>query len=121
MAEPWSDVVASKAARPEREAWSARFAFICAAVGSAVGLGNIWRFTNLVSIYGGGAFFVPYSLAILLVGIPLLTLEFALGQVFRSGDVVAFGSMHRRLRGVGVGSVINGFMVTCYYLSLIHI
>jgi SNF family Na+-dependent transporter len=49
--------------------------FIVSAVGSAVGFGNVWRFPSLVYEYGGGAFFIPYVLALLTIGIPLLVLE----------------------------------------------
>jgi SNF family Na+-dependent transporter len=58
-------------------------AFYFAAVGSAVGFGNVWRFPSLVYEYGGGAFFIPYALALFLIGIPLMVLEISLGQVRR--------------------------------------
>lgn len=103
----------------ERPGWSARAAFYCAAVGSAVGLGNIWRFPNLCFTYGGGAFLLPFILGLVFVGIPILTLEFGLGQVFRSGDVKSFSSINRRLGGVGVGSILCGFLVTTYYVIIL--
>jgi SNF family Na+-dependent transporter len=103
----------------DRQKWSARIAFISAAIGSAVGLGNVWRFPQLSWKYGGGAFFIPFSLSMVFIGLPLLVLEFGLGQVFRSGDVVCFNAMHPRLRGVGLGSVWGGFMIVCYYVLLI--
>lgn len=99
----------------ERERWDSRFAFILAACGSAIGLGNLWRFPALAFEYGGGAFFLPYLLALFMIGIPLSVLELALGQVVQSGDIACFGSMHRRLRGVGFASVFGAFMVVCYY------
>ena len=52
--------------------WTSRTAFYFAAVGSAVGFGNVWRFPVLVYEYGGGAFFIPYVLALIFVGIPIL-------------------------------------------------
>ena len=55
------------------------------AVESAVGFGNVWRFPSLVYEYGGGAFFIPYVLALFLVGIPILVLEIALGQFYEQG------------------------------------
>lgn len=58
-------------------------------------------------------------MALLFVGIPLLILEFALGQTYQSGDVVAFGSIHRRLRGIGFSSVWEAFMVVVYYNVII--
>ena len=69
----------------ERERWSSRTAFYFAAVGSAVGFGNVWRFPSLVYKYGGGAFFIPYVLALFLIGIPILVLEIALGQYYETG------------------------------------
>ncbi len=64
----------------EREQWKSQFGFLLAAVGSAIGLGNIWRFSYMAYSYGGGAFLVPYVVALLTAGIPLLILEFGLGH-----------------------------------------
>lgn len=72
----------------ERERWSSRVAFYFAAVGSAVGFGNVWRFPSLVYEYGGGAFFIPYALALFLIGIPILVLEIALGQYYETGGAL---------------------------------
>mmetsp|Transcript_4829 Transcript_4829/g.6585 ORF Transcript_4829/g.6585 Transcript_4829/m.6585 type:complete len:653 (-) Transcript_4829:296-2254(-) len=102
-----------------RERWSSRLAFYFAAVGSAVGFGNVWRFPSLCREYGGGAFFVPYLMALFLIGIPVLTLEISLGQYYQTGDVGAFGSIHKRLRGVGVISVACGYMLVTYYSMLL--
>ena len=60
-------------------------AFYFAAVGAAVGCGNVWRFPSLVYEYGGGAFFVPYLSALAFVGLPVLLLELALGQYYETG------------------------------------
>ncbi|MCD4666431.1 hypothetical protein K8R47_01325 [archaeon] len=73
-----------------RARWSSRTIFLFAAVGSAVGLGNIWRFPYLAYEYGGGAFLIPYFIALIVVGIPMLMLEFALGQKLQKGAVDAF-------------------------------
>jgi len=94
-------------------------AFYFAAIGSAVGFGNVWRFPSLVYEYGGGAFFIPYVLALLLIGIPLLVLEFALGQYYETGDVNVFGGIHKRLRGVGLSSIACGYMLVTYYSMLL--
>jgi SNF family Na+-dependent transporter len=100
---------------PERERWSSRAAFYFAAVGSAVGFGNVWRFPALVYEYGGGAFFVPYLLALSFVGWPILVLEISLGQYYETGDVEVFGGINRRLRGVGLSSIACGYMIVTYY------
>jgi SNF family Na+-dependent transporter len=84
---PKSDLITD--ADPEskpREKWSSRMAFYFAAVGSAVGFGNVWRFPSLSYRYGGGAFFIPYLLALFLIGIPVLFLEIALGQFYQTGE-----------------------------------
>jgi len=102
-----------------RDQWGSRASFIFASVGAAVGFGNVWRFPSLAYEYGGGAFFIPYLLALFVIGIPLLILELALGQYYRTGDMGAFGGMHARLRGVGVASVGCSFAVVLYYIPLI--
>lgn len=102
-----------------RERWFGRTSFLMAAIGSAVGLGNVWRFPYLAYQGGGGAFFIPYLLSIIFIGWPLLILELALGQVFQTGDVNVFGKMHRRLRGIGISSMWTGFMICCYYVVII--
>jgi solute carrier family 6 GABA transporter-like protein 1 len=70
-------------------------------------------------VYGGGAFFVPYFMALLLIGIPLTILEIGFGQFFQTGDIGVFGGFHPRLRGVGLSSVACGFMLVTYYSVLI--
>jgi len=103
----------------DRDRFGSRIAFYFAAVGSAVGFGNVWRFPALAYDYGGGAFFIPYILALLFVGIPILFLEISLGQYYQRGDVGAFFAIHRRLGGIGVASVACGYMLLIYYSMLI--
>ena len=66
-----------------REEFAGRWAFILAAIGSAVGLGNIWRFPYIAYENGGGAFIIPYLVALLTAGIPLLFFDYAIGHRFR--------------------------------------
>mmetsp|Transcript_14648 Transcript_14648/g.29751 ORF Transcript_14648/g.29751 Transcript_14648/m.29751 type:complete len:649 (-) Transcript_14648:136-2082(-) len=103
----------------DRERWSSTYAFYFAAVGAAVGFGNVWRFPALAADYGGGAFFIPYLMALFLIGIPLLMLEIGLGQYYQTGDVGVFGSFHRRWKGVGLCSVACAFILVTYYSVLI--
>ena len=105
--------------RSDDEIWSSRAAFYFAAVGAAVGFGNVWRFPALSVQYGGGAFFIPYFLAFFLIGVPILVLEIGFGQFWQTGDVGVFGSFNRRLMGVGVASVACGWMLVSYYSVLI--
>jgi len=102
-----------------REQWENRPAFILAAVGAAVGFGNVWRFPSLVYKYGGGAFFVPYLLAMVIVGIPLLIHEIAMGQHLQKSDVGVQHHLNKHTKGVGVGSVLAGFLVVTYYVPMI--
>jgi neurotransmitter:Na+ symporter, NSS family len=98
-----------------RDRWPSKTLFIFAAVGSAIGLGNIWRFPYLVGKYGGGAFLFPYLIALFVVGFPLLIMEFALGQKMQQGAVGSMKKLDRRLSGIGLGSVLSSFGVSAYY------
>ena len=102
-----------------RETWSSRTAFLLVAVGAAVGFGNVFRFPSLVHHYGGSVFFIPYILALIFVGIPLLIQEIAMGQHYRVGDVGVSNAIHKSLRGIGIASITCGFIVAVYYVSLI--
>ena len=102
-----------------RERWSSRLAFYLAATGSAIGFGNIWRFPALAKDYGGGAFFIPYFIALFVVGIPVLILEISLGQFHQTGNVGVFGRFHTRARGVGMSAVACAFMLSVYYSMLL--
>ena len=99
----------------ERAKWQSRTIFLFAAIGSAVGLGNVWRFPYLAYKFGGGAFLIPYLIALLTVGIPLLLVEFSLGQFFQKGAVGAFRKIHPKAAGIGSASLMAGFIVVIYY------
>jgi len=101
------------------ETWKNRAAYWMAAVGSAVGLGNVWRFPQRVYTNGGGAFLIAYFIVLFLVGMPMLTQEMALGQKFQGGDVEAYGRINWRLRGIGLASVIGVFVIVTYYSVVI--
>ncbi|XP_041456144.1 sodium- and chloride-dependent GABA transporter ine-like isoform X1 [Lytechinus variegatus] len=98
-----------------REKWGNKAQFILACVGYAVGLGNVWRFPYLCYKSGGGAFLIPYFLTLFLTGIPLLLLEFGLGQYIRHGPVVAFKKITPLFKGTGVATVMITFLLTTYY------
>jgi len=98
-----------------RERWPTRLTFLFAAVTSAIGLGNVWRFPYLTYKYGGGAFLLPYLIALVVAGIPLLILEFALGQKLQKGAVDAFASIKKRFSGIGWLALFVGFIVISYY------
>lgn len=94
--------------------------FILAVVGSAVGLGNIWRFPYVAYDNGGGAFLIPYLIALLTAGIPLLILETGVGYKTRAGAPLAF----KRLLGprydiLGWIAVFMAFMIVTYYAIIV--
>ncbi|MFP3939061.1 MAG: sodium-dependent transporter [Thermoanaerobaculia bacterium] len=100
----------------ERDSWATRLGFILAAVGSAVGLGNMWRFPYVVSEGGGAALVVLYLAIVALVGLPLMTAEFAIGRLSQESPLVAV----RRLGGprwapLGWLFVACGFGILSYY------
>ena len=86
-------------AKPKRETFSGQKAFIFAAIGSAVGLGNIWRFPYVTYDNGGGAFIIPYLVALLTAGIPLLFLDYAIGHKYRGSAPLSFRRMSSKLAG----------------------
>lgn len=104
---------------PQRESWSSRSVFILAAIGSAVGLGNIWRFPYVAYSNGGGAFMIPYLVALLTAGIPLLFLYYSLGHRFRASPPLAFRRLHRRAEFIGWWQVGVCFVIAVYYAVVI--
>lgn len=95
--------------------WPNRYAFVMAAVGSAVGLGNLWRFPYIAYSNGGGVFLIPWLIALLTAGIPLMRLEFALGTHFRAGAPKAFAALNPKYAWVGWGVLLVGFVIVSYY------
>jgi NSS family neurotransmitter:Na+ symporter len=103
-----------------QEQWSSRATFILAAVGSAVGLGNLWRFPYVVYDSGGAVFLIPWLIALVTAGFPLLILEMAVGCWGRdlanvSGAPSSFGRFHSGWSWIGWGALANGFVIVCYY------
>ncbi|WP_083860916.1 sodium-dependent transporter [Natrialba asiatica] len=100
----------------QRESWATRTGFILAAVGSAVGLGNIWRFPYQVGEYGGAAFLVVYLLLVALVGFPVMMVEFTIGRHTERNPV---GALKRVGRGawtkIGWVFIAAGFVILSYY------
>ena len=98
-----------------RENWGSRTGFVLAAVGSAVGLGNLWGFPYKVYDHGGGAFLIPYVLAMVFVGIPVLILEFSLGHMTQRAAPDAFGGINRKTEPIGWWGILLGFVIITYY------
>lgn len=103
----------------KRETWSSRTGFVLAAVGSAIGLGNIWRFPYMAYENGGGAFLIPYFVAMLAAGIPFIILEFGLGHRFRGSAPKIFASISRRMEWLGWWQVLTAAVISTYYVVVI--
>ncbi len=103
----------------KRGQWRSRTGFILAAIGSAIGLGNIWRFSYLAYDNGGGAFLIPYLVALVTAGIPLLILEFGLGHERNGSAPLAFAKIHRRWEWLGWWPVIFVMFGIVLYYSVI--
>ena len=101
-----------------RQNWANRTTFILAAVGSAVGLGNAWRFPGLIAQHGGGAFLIAYLLAMLVMGIPLLMMEIAIGRRMRTGAPGCLRGMNRKLEPIGWASTTNAFFIVSDLLEI---
>jgi NSS family neurotransmitter:Na+ symporter len=101
-----------------REHWGSQLGFLLAAIGSALGLGNVWRFPYVTGQNGGGAFLIPYVLSLLLLGIPLAILEFAVGRHFKRSIVTSMRCIRREFMWVGIGAVLVSTMVLSYYLVI---
>lgn len=102
-----------------RDQWNSKLAFILAAIGSAVGLGNLWRFPYIAATNGGGAFIFPYLFAIITAGIPILILEYTLGKTYRSGAPGTFARINRKFEALGWFQVAISFMITVYYFAIV--
>ncbi|MDK7743144.1 sodium-dependent transporter [Helcobacillus massiliensis] len=103
----------------DRGAFSGRTAFIFAAIGSAVGLGNIWRFPYTAYDNGGGAFMIPYLIALLTAGIPLLFVDYAIGHRWRGSAPLAWRRMNRRAEAVGWWQVLICVVIGAYYAAIL--
>ncbi|NLG61744.1 MAG: sodium-dependent transporter [Candidatus Cloacimonetes bacterium] len=106
----------SGSAAPGREQWTSRFGFLMAAVGSAVGLGNMWRFAYIASEHGGAAAVLLYVLLVFAVGVPVMIAELALG---RSSGLSPIGAMRQQLGRAwapfGVLFILAGALILSYY------
>ena len=101
------------------EAFSGRTMFIFAAIGSAVGLGNIWRFPYVAYDNGGGAFLIPYLVALLTAGIPLLMLDYAVGHRYRASAPLAYRRLHPKLEVIGWWQLGICVIIALYYAVIL--
>mgnify|MGYP002855134627 FL=1 len=99
----------------KRSSFSSSLGFVIAAAGSAVGLGNIWRFPYLAAKDGGGIFLVTYLILALTFGFTLLITEISIGRKTKQSPLTAYGILHPKWKGLGVIAVIVPFMILPYY------
>lgn len=105
----------------KRAQWGSRFGFILAAAGSAIGLGNLWKFPYITYENNGGAFVLVYLAAIVLVGAPIMVAEILLGRRSQHNAVGAFRILAagkpggKAWMGVGILGVMTGFVILSYY------
>ncbi len=88
-------------------------------MGSAIGLGNIWRYPYVAYENGGGAFLIPYFIALLTAGIPILILEWSLGNKYRGAGPRAYWNLSRRWEWVGWWQVAGSFVISTYYMVIL--
>jgi SNF family Na+-dependent transporter len=103
----------------ERAHWGSRTGFILAAAGSAVGLGNIWKFPYITGTNGGGWFVLIYLACIVLVGIPILAAEIMIGRAAQAQPVVAFERLKGKPTGwsiIGWMGVLGAFLILSFYI-----
>ena len=113
-----------------REQWGSKMGFILAAVGSAVGLGNIWRYPYLVYSNGGGAFLIPYFFALFTAGIPLLILEYGFGHKYKGSTPLSFARASKKWEWLGCKKIlpitakvfrqVSGAQGTGFWIMAIH-
>ena len=100
-----------------REQWGTKLGFMLAAMGSAVGLGNIWRFSFVAGNNGGGAFLILYLIFVLLIGVPLLLTEVSIGRKAESDVVGSFQKLAPRTPWylTGFFGIASAFLILGFY------
>lgn len=99
----------------KRNSFKGSIGFVLAAAGSAVGLGNIWRFPYLAAKDGGGIFLVVYIILALTFGFTLLITEVAIGRKTKQSPLMAYGKLHKKWKGLGVISCLVPIIILPYY------
>ena len=103
----------------QREHWQSYSGFLFAAIGSAVGIGNIWRFPYLVGTNGGGAFLVPYLLVMISFGLAFMMLELAVGRYYNTSIIGSLANIHKKFKWIGIFTVVVATVVLSYYLVIL--
>lgn len=105
----------SPSKQQNRQQWGSKAGFLMAAIGSAIGLGNIWRFPYVLYENGGGAFLIPYMVAMLTVAVPMLVLEYTIGSQFRGTSPLSWARIREKYEWVGwLPAFVAGFIMIYY-------
>lgn len=102
-----------------RGQFNSQLMFILAAIGSAVGLGNIWRFPYVAYENGGGSYLVPYLVALFTAGVPYLFFEYAIGHKFRASAPLAFRRLAKSTEWIGWWNVLTCLVIGVYYAAIL--
>ena len=99
--------------------WNSNFAFMMAMIGSAVGLGNIWRFPNVLYSNGGGSFMIPYIVSLFLLGISFVLVEYAVGFKFKRSLARILFAVSKKLEPVAWFILLIVFLIATYYVCVV--
>ena len=103
----------------EKSEWNSNIAFVMAMIGSAVGLGNIWRFPNVLYSNGGGSFMIPYIVSLFLLGISFVLVEYAVGYRFKKSLAQILYFIKDKLEPVAWFVLLVVFLITTYYICVV--
>jgi NSS family neurotransmitter:Na+ symporter len=102
-----------------RGQFGSKLGFILSAAGSAVGLGNIWKFPGKAYNNGGGSFLVIYILMVAIIGTTVMLAEFTLGRKTQKNAVGALRELNAKYSWVGGLGILTGFIILCYYCQVV--
>lgn len=121
LAEPFDPSVETnpRSEKDDREHFQNYFTYTLSVVGFAAGYGSLWRFPNLIYQHGGGTFLIPYLLMMVLLGIPLLYLETAVGQMHQTTIPRIFQRINSSFKMVGYIIIFIAFGISVYYNTLL--
>ena len=103
----------------KKQEWNSNLAFMMAMIGSAVGLGNIWRFPNVLYSNGGGSFMIPYIVSLFLLGISFVLVEYAVGFRFKKSLARILFSVSKKLEPIAWFILLVVFLITTYYVCVV--
>jgi len=106
--------------KPPRTRWDSRFQFLISMLSFCIGLGNLWRFPFLIQKWGGGSFVLAFVIMMIVEGLPLLLLEFMVGQYHQVGALQIWLKHHPMLGGIGLASAFEAFLIGSYYIAIVN-